>query len=108
MQMMIALGCRKMGMTVAEAVSAATINAAHAVRRSRSIGSIKHGKIADVIILGIPDYCELPYHFGTNMVDITIKNGRIVHERSEVRWPGLSMSGTPERDASLSGLRCFS
>src|SRR5207249_1586721 len=49
MQMTIVLACRKMGMTVEEAISAATINGAYAVRRAASRGSIEPGKVADLI-----------------------------------------------------------
>ncbi len=88
MQMIISLSCRKMGMTPAEALSAATINAAHAIRRGERIGSIEFGKQADLIVLGMPDYREIPYHFGVNLVEMTIKNGNTIYQASEVQWPG--------------------
>ena len=87
MQMMLTLGCRKMDMTPAEAVTAATLNAAHALRRASSIGSLETGKCADLIILGVPDYREIPYHFGINLVDLVMKNGSVLVERAEVKWP---------------------
>ena len=87
MQMMIVLACRKMGMTVAEAISAATINGAHALRRASSRGSIEPGKIADLVILRIPNYREIPSHFGVNLVETTIKNGAVVFQRSKIAWP---------------------
>jgi len=87
MQMMIALACLKMGMTAAEAISAATINGACAVRRSDRIGSLEYGKQADVILLAISDYREIPYHFGVNLVDAVLRSGQVVYRRSEVKWP---------------------
>jgi imidazolonepropionase len=87
MQMMIALACRKMGMTVAEAISAATINGAYALRRADRCGSLEKGKVADLMILGISDYREIPYHFGVNLVDMTLRRGQVAYRRSEVRWP---------------------
>jgi imidazolonepropionase len=87
MQMMLTLACRKMNMTPAEAVTAATLNAAHALRRSSRIGSLEAGKNADLIILGVPDYREIPYHFGINLVDLVMKNGSVLVERAEVKWP---------------------
>ncbi|HLK22237.1 MAG TPA: amidohydrolase family protein [Bryobacteraceae bacterium] len=87
MQMTIALACRAMNMTPAEALSASTINAAHALRLASSIGSLESGKAADLLLLDIPDYRELPYHFGMNLVHMVIKNGQILVERSEVKWP---------------------
>jgi len=87
MQMMISLACVNMKMTPSEAVTAATINAAHALRKGSSIGSIEPGKNADLLILGVPDYREIPYHFGLNLVELVMKNGTILVETSEVKWP---------------------
>jgi imidazolonepropionase len=87
MQMMIALACGAMHMTPAEAIAAATINAAHAVRQASNTGSIEPAKNADLLILGVPDYREIPYHFGMNLVDLVMKNGIVLMERSEVKWP---------------------
>jgi imidazolonepropionase len=87
MQMMIALACRAMNMTPAEAITAATLNAAHALGKASSIGSLEAGKSADLLILRVPDYREIPYHFGVNLVDRVMQNGRILVETSEVRWP---------------------
>lgn len=87
MQMMIALACRKMMMTPAEALSAATINAAHALRQGDRIGSLEKGKSADVLILRVADYREIPYHFGVNLVDLVIKSGLVLWEQSEVKCP---------------------
>lgn len=87
MQMTIALACRSLQMTAAEAIAASTINAAHAVRRAASIGSIESGKSADLLILSVPDYRELPYHFGVNLVDLVTSRGTVLVERSGVKWP---------------------
>jgi imidazolonepropionase len=73
-------------MTPAEAITAASINAAHALGRASSIGSLEAGKSADLLILSVPDYRELPYHFGVNLVERVMKSGRVLVERSEVRW----------------------
>ncbi|MGA2595596.1 MAG: imidazolonepropionase [Bryobacteraceae bacterium] len=87
MQMMISLACRQMGMTAAEAISAATINGAHALRRAGRVGSIERGKAADLAILDVGDYREIPYHFGVNLVYMTLKDGRVLCRRSNVQWP---------------------
>jgi imidazolonepropionase len=87
MQMMIALACGPMQMTPAEAIAAATINAAHALGQASSTGSLEPAKRADLLILGAPDYREIPYHFGMNLVDLVMKNGIVLVKRSEVKWP---------------------
>lgn len=87
MQIPIAVACRCMHMTPAEAISASTINGAHAVGRAASIGSIEAGKSADLVILGIPDYRELPYHFGVNLVNLVMSRGTVLMEKSKVKWP---------------------
>jgi imidazolonepropionase len=87
MQTTIALACRMMQMTAAEAIAASTINAAHVMRRAATIGSIESGKSADLIILSVPDYRELPYHFGVNLVELVMSRGAVLVERAEVQWP---------------------
>jgi len=77
MQMAIALSCRYMGLTPAQAIAAATINSAHAIRRSNTIGSIEVGKQADMLILSVSDYRHLGYRYGTNLVKQVIKRGRV-------------------------------
>jgi len=80
MQFAIALGCRYMGLTPAQAIAAATINAAAAIGREYSIGSLEPGKQADLIILNVPEYQHLGYRFGTNLVKQVIKRGKLVLE----------------------------
>lgn len=77
MQFVIALACRTMGLTPAQAIAAATINSAHAVRRSDVIGSLEEGKQADLLILNVPDYRHLGYRYGTNLVRQVVKRGRV-------------------------------
>jgi imidazolonepropionase len=77
MQFILALGCRKLGLTPAQAVAAATINAAAALGRADRIGSLEPGKQADLLILHVGDYRQLGYRFGTNLVAKVIKRGRI-------------------------------
>jgi imidazolonepropionase len=87
MQMVIALACRSMNMTPAEAIAATTLNAAYALRRASSVGSLEIGKSADLLLLSVSDYRELPYHFGMNLVKLVMKRGAVLVERSEVTWP---------------------
>jgi len=78
MQMIMALACRQLKMTPAEAINAATINAAYALDRGDKVGSIEVGKKADIIVLDIPRHQQLPYWFGVNLVAKVIKNGVII------------------------------
>ena len=81
MQFTISLACHKMRMTPAEAITAATINAAAALGLEKKVGSLEQGKRADVIILDVPTHAHIPYKFGTNQVSLVLKDGRSVWER---------------------------
>lgn len=83
MPMIISLACNQMRMTPAEAVSAATINGAHALRMADRVGSLEYGKQADLLFLNASDYREIPYYFGLNLVAATMKKGRIIHSDTE-------------------------
>jgi len=83
-QMMVTLACLKLGMTPAQAINAVTINAAHALGMADRIGSIEVGKQADIIILDIQDYNQLPYYFGTNHVKKVFKKGRLIVEDKQL------------------------
>jgi imidazolonepropionase len=84
-QLVIAFACHFMKLTPAEAITAATINAAHAVNRAQEVGSLELGKKADIVILDAPNHKFLGYRFGTNLVDKVIKNGRIVVDKEARR-----------------------
>lgn len=72
------IACRQLKMTPAEAISAVTINAAHAIGRASELGSIEVGKKADLVIFDAADYRSIAYRFGTNLVEKVIKSGRPV------------------------------
>jgi imidazolonepropionase len=78
MQLVMALACRYMGLTQAQALVAATLNAAFAIGRGAEIGSLEPGKQADIVILDVPDYRHLGYRYGTNLVRAVIKKGELV------------------------------
>lgn len=78
MQMMIALACRFMRLLPAEALTAATLNAAHAIGMGHLVGSLELGKLADLLILDADDYRMLGYRYGTNLARWVIKRGKIV------------------------------
>ena len=75
MQFMIQLACFNMKLTAAEAVTAATFNAACAIGLNNTVGSLEVGKQADIVILDCPNYKWIPYHFGVNLVETVIKKG---------------------------------
>jgi len=77
MQFVLALACRYLRLTPAQAISAGTINSAAAVGRVDRIGSLEVGKQADLQILSIADYRHLGYRFGTNLVQTVIKKGQV-------------------------------
>jgi imidazolonepropionase len=78
MQFVIALACRYLRLTPAQAIAAATINAAAAISRADRVGSLEVGKQADLIVLSVDDYRQLGYRFGVNLVEKVIKKGEVV------------------------------
>jgi len=80
----IALACRMYGMTPAEAIAAATINAAASLQLAHRIGSLEAGKQADLVVLEVPDFRDLPCAFGMNVVRMVLKRGRIVYRCGEI------------------------
>jgi len=79
MPMILSLACTQLRMTAAEAITAATINAAYALRRGESIGSLEVGKQADFAVFEVADYREIPYYFGVNHCWMTVKRGCVIH-----------------------------
>ena len=67
-----------MRLTPAQAIAAATINAAAAIDRADIIGSLEPGKQADLLILDVSDYQHMGYRFGTNLVHTVIKKGKLL------------------------------
>ena len=84
MQTVVALACLQMGLTPAEAISAATINGAHALGCADRVGTLEYGKSADLLILNLSDYRDMANHFGTNMVHLTMKRGEFIYEEGSV------------------------
>jgi imidazolonepropionase len=79
MQTAVSLACLRLGLTPAEALTAATVNAAHALNVSARVGSLELGKLADVLILNTADYRDVGYQLGTNLVDVVIKRGQVLY-----------------------------
>ena len=81
MAMILSLACSRLRMTPAEAIAAATINAAYSLGREKRIGSIEVGKQADLAVFEVADYREIPYYFGVNTCWMTMKREEIVYLR---------------------------
>ena len=77
MPMAMSLACTQMKMSPAEAMAAATINGAWALRIADRKGSIEPGKDADLAIFDVQDYREIPYWYGSNHCCMTVLNGAI-------------------------------
>ncbi len=84
MQMILSLACTQLRLTPAEAIAAATINGAYALRRHDRIGSLQVGKYADLAVFDLADHREIPYYFGVNHCVLTMKRGEIVFPRKDV------------------------
>jgi len=78
----LSLACTQMHMTPAEALSAATINAAYSLGRGSAVGSLEPGKQADFVIHECEDYREIPYYVGLEPAAATFVQGRRVYSRS--------------------------
>jgi imidazolonepropionase len=79
--LVMTIACLEMGLTPAEALSAVTINAAHAAGVGGEAGSLEPGKLADLVVWRAPDVGQLPYWVGADLVDVVVKRGRVVYRR---------------------------
>jgi imidazolonepropionase len=79
MQFVIALACRYLRLTPAQAIAAATINAAAAIGQAERIGSLEAGKQADLLVLSVSDYRHLGYRFGGNLAAHLFKRGELIY-----------------------------
>ena len=78
MSLMIGIACLELGLTPEEAIRAATMGGARALRLQRQCGSIRLGKRTDLLLLDAESYLEIPYRFGVNLVQRTVCAGRLV------------------------------
>ncbi|MET3291001.1 UNVERIFIED_CONTAM: imidazolonepropionase [Brevibacillus sp. OAP136] len=77
-QLVMTLGCLNLGLTPEEVMTAITVNAAHAIGKANTVGSLEVGKQADLVIFNANNLAYLPYHFGINHVNTVVKRGRVV------------------------------
>ena len=81
MLMVLSLASTHLKMTVAESISAATVNAAYSLNRGDKVGSLEPGKIADFVVYDCDDYRELGYFFGVEHAQSVFANGQLVYSR---------------------------
>jgi imidazolonepropionase len=87
MQMVIALAVLRLRLTVEQAIAATTINAAYALGCAAEVGTLEAGKRADLLVLNLSDYREIPRHIGVNQVLMALREGNFVinRKRSKAR-----------------------
>ena len=79
--LMMTMGCAMYRLLPKEVIQATTIQAARSMGREKEIGSLDVGKQADFLVLDIPNYRYLPYHFGADHVETVIKKGRMIYQK---------------------------
>jgi len=82
MPLIITIACLKMGLTIEEAINAATINGAFALRLHNVTGSLHPGKQADLLFLDAPSYKFLVYNFGVNRISGVMKRGEWIYPQT--------------------------
>jgi imidazolonepropionase len=82
MPMIFVLAVLELGLSIEEALTATTLNAACTLDNGAEIGSVEVGKKADLVLLDAPSLNHIAYHFGINPVAAVVKNGRVVHRSS--------------------------
>jgi imidazolonepropionase len=80
MPMVLSLACTQMKMSPAEAITAATINAAYSLGHGDQIGSLEKGKRANFTVFDCEDYREIAYWFGFSPVDSVYVRGERVKD----------------------------
>jgi imidazolonepropionase len=82
-RLMMVLGCQEFGLTPEEALRGMTVNAAKALGKSDSVGSLQTGKVADFAIWDVQQPSELAYWLGGNKAESVIKAGNCIYQRPE-------------------------
>ena len=85
MPLVMSFACTRLGMTPAEALMGATVNAAWAIGEGRDRGSLDVGKRADIVVFGVENHRQIPYFMGVNAVRTVIKNGLVVIDDKVVK-----------------------
>jgi len=83
--LVMSLACAQMRMTPAEALTAVTVNAAAALRRTATAGVLEAGRAADFTIFAAHDYREIPYYLGGDLLKAAYRGGREIYRQGESR-----------------------
>lgn len=81
MPLVMTFACVRYGLSAAQALTAATVNAAHAIGAGNRFGRLKKGFAADFVALDLPNLRHLPYRFGESFVAVVVKSGDVVVDR---------------------------
>jgi len=106
MPAILALACLNFGLSPAEAIVAATLNASYALGLAGRTGSLEAGKAADAQVLAIPNHLHLIYHFGVNHCRTVVKRGRVVVEEGALAggpWHVPSGNGIQDKASGRIG-----
>jgi imidazolonepropionase len=95
MPMAMSLACTHLKMSPAEAIAAATVNGAWALRVADRKGMIEPGKDADLAVFAVEDYREIPYWFGANQSSMTVMNGTVARPLELVPRTFVSRESDP-------------
>ncbi len=85
MQMVVALAVLRLRLSAEQAITATTINAAYALGRGDEVGSLEAGKRADVLVLNLGDYREIPRRIGVNQVAMALRDGNFLINRKRAK-----------------------
>jgi imidazolonepropionase len=81
LSLIMTMGCTMFSMMPREVIQATTNHAARSMGLESEIGTLDIGKKGDILVLDIPNYRYLPYHFGVDHVELVIKDGKIVYQK---------------------------
>ena len=93
MPTVLTLAVFEAGLSIEEALTAATLNAACSLGLGSELGSVEEGKRADLALLDAPNLLHAVYHYGVNPVTAVVKSGEVVHRRAP-GWTERGTSGT--------------